>query len=60
MPALLLFMCTLVPLITGAVCFSVRIAFVRTLTVLMSGAVLTAGALMMLGHGPFTYVPPAP
>ena len=60
MPSLLLFMCIGVPLIAGVVCFSVRMAFVRTFTVLVTGAVLTAGALMLLGHGTFHYTPPAP
>lgn len=60
MPSLLLFMCILVPIIAGVLCYLVRIGFARTLTVLITGAVLTAGSLMLLGHGTFTYVPPSP
>ncbi|ADU63380.1 MAG: NADH-quinone oxidoreductase subunit L [Pseudodesulfovibrio sp.] len=49
----LLFLLILLPAVAAAVCYFVRSSAVRTLTVLATGAVLTAASLALLGQGIF-------
>jgi len=49
----LLFLLILLPAVAAVVCYFVRSSAVRTLTVLATGAVLTAASLALLGQGIF-------
>jgi ech hydrogenase subunit A len=49
----LLFLLILLPAVAAAVCYFVRSSAVRTLTVLATGAILTAASLALLGQGTF-------
>lgn len=54
---ILTFILVIFPFIAALACYSIRITKIRSMVVLVTSAVLTAGALLLIPRVPFTYSP---